>query len=62
MNAHNLQLQIQAMAVMVRVDGMKAENQVREQLGHSLAYQEDSFEIMACELDGIMQSVSHETN
>lgn len=60
MTPHNLQLQIQAMSVMVRVDGMKSENQAREQLGHSLAYQEDSFEEMACQLDSIMQDVSHE--
>lgn len=62
MNSQNLQLQIQAMAVMVRVDGMKAENQSRQYYGEGPAYHDDSFEIMACELDGIMQSVSHETN
>ena len=60
MNAQNLQLQIQAMAVMVRVDGMKAANNAKFISCQQIIYHEDSFEIMACELDGIMQNVSHE--
>lgn len=55
MSPYNLQLQIQAMAIMVRVEGMKAENQQRLQQQESMQYYEDAFEIMACELDGLTQ-------
>ena len=60
MNAHNLQTQILAMAIMVRVEGMKADNAIRFNRGENFAYGESDFEHMACELDGLMQGVSHE--
>jgi len=56
----NLKLYIKAMAVMVRVDGMKSENKAREQLDLSLAYQEDSFELMAQDLDRISRGIDPE--
>lgn len=60
MNATNLQLQIEAMAVMVRVDGMKAENSLHIARGGYPPYGESDFEVYACQLDSIVQAVSHE--
>lgn len=60
MNATNLQLQIEAMATMVRVEGMKAENALHIARGDYPPYGESDFDSYACQLDGIMQAVSHE--
>lgn len=60
MNAHNLQIQIQAMAIMVRVDGMKADNAIRFNKGENFAYDESDFEYQADQLDNLMREVSHE--
>jgi len=56
----NLQIQIQAMAIMVRIEGMKADNQQRVHREEYAANTELDFERMACELDGLQQQVSHE--
>lgn len=60
MNAHNLQLQIQSIAITVRVEGMKAENKIRSGLNQSPAYGQDDFEYYASELDALMQGVSYD--
>lgn len=60
MNPLNLQLQIEAMAIMVRVEGMKAANLVAALRQEYPAYDESDFDTYACQLDGIMQAVSHE--
>lgn len=58
MTPMNLQIQIQAMAIMVRIEGMKAENQQSIQNQTGVQYSEDSFEIKACELDSLWQEVT----
>lgn len=53
-----LEIQIQAMAVVVRVEGMKADNQQREHRQESLAYVESDFERAACELESLWQELT----
>lgn len=60
MSPHNLQIQLQAMAVMVRVEGMKAENSSKVAIGQNPVYDESDFERSACDIDELMQEVSHE--
>jgi len=48
-----VKLQIQAMALMVEVEGMKAENTHRKDCGLSLAYCGDSFDIVAAQLNNL---------
>lgn len=60
MSPINLQIQIQAMAIMVRVDGMKADNTIRKMNGSDLRYHEIEFQGMADQLDGLLSQVSYE--
>ncbi len=60
MNATNLQLQIEAMSVMVRVEGMKAQNAKRAMMDEYPEYELADFDTYACQLEAIMQAVSHE--
>ena len=60
MSPTNLQLQIEAMAVVTRVEGMKAQNAMRAIRGEYPEYEFDDFDTCACQLEGIMQAVSHE--
>ena len=48
-----VKLQIQAMAIMVEVEGMKAENADRADKGHSIAYDDCSFHEKSKELSVI---------
>lgn len=59
MNAHNLQIHIQAMAVVVRVEGMKADNDIRFNRRENFAYDQSDFEYAAADLDKLMQDVDH---
>jgi len=60
MNSHNLQLMLQAQAIMIRVEGMKAENQTRAANGDAAAYGEEHFQAESDTMGFIMQDVSHE--
>lgn len=40
-------------AVNAEIEGMKAENEIRKQLGHSMAYEGESFQEKAMELKNI---------
>lgn len=55
----NLQLQIEAMSVMVRVEGMRAQNTLRATQGERPEYDFEDFEVYACQLENIMQAVDH---
>lgn len=44
-------------AIMVRVEGMKADNQRRLGMQESIAYVEEDFEYQACEIDRISQQI-----
>ena len=46
-----LRLQIEAMAIMARVEGMKAENMARMRRDEAVAYDEDAFFELADDLD-----------
>ena len=48
------------MSVMVRVDGMKARNAICATRGEHLEYDLNDFDTYACQLEAIMQAVSHE--
>jgi hypothetical protein len=60
MSPTNLQLQIEAMAVMVRVEGMKAQNARCAMMDEYPEYDLSDFDTYADQLDGIRQAVSHE--
>lgn len=51
-----VKLQIQAMAIMVEVEGMKAENVQRIDNGHSIAYDDGAF----CEKAGELRELAQE--
>lgn len=55
MESWRARLLLQAQAVLVRVEGMKAENSQREHRGESMAYTEDDFEDKACEIDDVIK-------
>lgn len=57
MDPYDLRILIQAMSIMVRVEGLKAANQQREHRGESIAYDEDSFDELANELDEIVKKL-----
>jgi len=59
MSPTNLEIQIQAMAIMVRVDGMKAENKIREMNESDPRHEEIDFIEMADQLDSLLPQVSH---
>jgi hypothetical protein len=50
-NAKSLSVWIECQRILVDVEGMKAENQQRILLGHSLAYTEDAFQKKSVELN-----------
>ena len=60
MNATNLQLQIEAMAVVARVEGMKAQNAKNAALGEYPEYDFAAFEVYAFQLDNIRDSIDRE--
>lgn len=59
MNSTNLQIQISAMAIMVQVEGMKADNAICAMRGEYPNHDESSFEMMASDLHRLMQDVDH---
>ena len=61
MSPHNLQCYLQAMAIMIQVEGYKVANATRACDGMSPMYSEDHFEGAASEITEIMQAVSHES-
>lgn len=58
----NLQIQIEAMAIIVRVDGMKADNKIREIEGCDIRYDDPAFILMAEQLDELVAQVSYVEN
>lgn len=58
MNAQNLQVQIQAMEIQARIDGMKADNAIRFIRGECFSYGESDFGKMADQLDALINEVS----
>ena len=58
MSAQNLQVQIQAMAIQARIDGMKADNAIRYERGECFSYGESDFDEMANQLDALLNEVS----
>lgn len=52
-----VRLQMQAMAAMIRVEGMKAENMQRAHRGESMAFAEDDFEMIAKEVDVLAHEI-----
>lgn len=57
MNATQTKLLIDAMAVSARVEGMKAQNQINIAKGEYPEFLYHDFDCLACELDGIGQSL-----
>jgi hypothetical protein len=53
MNHHAVANLARAYAVQARIEGMKAENTLREQLGESPAYGEHAFNVEAAQLEEI---------
>jgi len=52
-----VQLQLQAMAVMVRVEGMKADNEQLRATNEPPLYNGEDFERMACEIESCIQGM-----
>jgi len=61
MSPHNLQSQMQVMAIMVRVEGYKAENAERVRLDMNGQFGLKDFDDAANEITEIMQNVSYES-
>jgi len=55
MQAEMFSLVAEVNAAMVRVEGMKADNQRRLSMQESIAYTEEDFEYAACDIDKISQ-------
>lgn len=60
MNAVNLEIYLQTQEILIRVEGMKADNQERKILGQSVAWTGDHFESMANYIESIMKDISHD--
>lgn len=60
MNAQNLIVLIQMNAIMVRVESMKAQNQLRKAQGEYPEYHLADFDTYADQLDSLSCEVSHE--
>lgn len=57
MEGWQVKLQIEAMAYLAEIEGMKAENAIRESKGESLAYTGEDFNYIASEMRNIAQHI-----
>lgn len=57
MNAHQLGLFAHVLAEQARIEGMKAENMHRMNIGESIAYGEDAFNASADEIDRLAREI-----
>lgn len=52
-----VKLQLECMAVMARVEGMKAQNMRDTHNGSKPQYDYDDFDALACEIEGMAQEI-----
>ncbi len=60
MTPHNLRIWAMINAEVVRVEGMKAENENRKDRGYAQAYDESAFEEKAAEIERLSMSFEQE--
>lgn len=56
----NLQIQIQAMSIMAKIESLKADNEMQKQKQQYISYGLEDFEILAIELSDLAREIIHE--